>query len=167
MLHFLPLQGIADIYVIAAIVVYSKARSQLRWYPFNDPLMEYWLLNFATVSTYLHVVLIAVNRAFSMLFPLSYQRVWTRRTIYMSVVGVWMVNLGLKGYELWLNTVEKDPVGAFKYWSTLFTTAQYATVVVAMSIYTMVFAVLVWKRVHNKGMCSRLMYHTPLQSFSQ
>jgi len=67
------IQGIADIYVIAAVVIYSKARSQLRWYPFNDPLLEYWLLSLAHISAYLHVVLIAANRAYSMLFPLSYK----------------------------------------------------------------------------------------------
>jgi len=113
--------------------------------------MEYWVLSLATFSAYLHVVLIAMNRGFSMLFPLSYETVWTRRTCQASVVAVWMVNFVVLGYAIGVYALVGDQTRAINYWSSAFAILQYATVGVSVGIYTVVFGVLLTKSLLDKS----------------
>jgi hypothetical protein len=72
------------------MIIYPNAKTLFSIQMLADPWLEYWVLDCATVSAYLHLVLLAANRSCSMLFPLSYESLWTRSTSYISVVaGGW------------------------------------------------------------------------------
>jgi Serpentine type 7TM GPCR chemoreceptor Srx len=43
----------------------------------------------------MHSLLIAVNRTFAVLFPLQYNKWWTRRVVLYSTLSVWLVGMGV------------------------------------------------------------------------
>jgi len=51
-------------------------------------------------ASLLHNLLIAANRAFSVLFPLHYSEWWTRKTILTVTLSVWAVHAVIKAIEV-------------------------------------------------------------------
>jgi hypothetical protein len=64
----------------------------------DDDVLQEDLLNLLTYNSFFHILLIAVNRGFSVLFPFYYDRVWRRRVVIASLAALWVINAVLEGY---------------------------------------------------------------------
>lgn len=103
--------------------------------------VELWATTGLSLATLLHNLLIAVNRACSIVAPVYYQQVWTRRSIVASVVACWLMNFVLRGYVFVedIAVMKNSPLPTATWWS-VYTSTQYATTYPSLALYTGVLA---------------------------
>ena len=103
-----------------------------------------------TYSSLLHNLLIAVNWAFSVLFPLHYDEWWTRRVIITLTLSVWAVNIMLKAIEF-IMSVLIDHNSTFFY--ITYSILQPVTTYAALALYAVSLLWLLVRQLLGAGGC--------------
>lgn len=117
------------------------------------------LQSLLTYSSLMHALLIASNRAFSVLFPLQYSAWWTRRVILTATLSVWAANFLLKGVEGAVSVVMSrgQPVISidnFTVFSAIYTVFQPAMTYASLALYTISLVWVVLRRRMTAGLQS-------------
>lgn len=99
-------------------------------------------------SSMLHNPVIALNRASSVIFPLAYDRLWTRNAVLGATLALWIVGGLLKTGEqiVWVLVTHNNSPFQFLYGAL-----QYPTAIVALVLYAVALVWLLAKRVFKLG----------------
>jgi hypothetical protein len=133
---------LADVYTLLwPIVVASE------WF-FNghllaDYTLEMNILQLSGYSSYIHVLLIAFNRGWAVLLPVSYSRYWTRRTCLWLVGAVWLVSQVMNAVQLALYYSTSEQVDVHH---AVLTQLRYVILFGGIAIYATVLMHLAYKR---------------------
>jgi len=102
-------------------------------------------------ARYLHILLIAVNRGYAMLFPMHYDLVWTRRVCILCVVFIWVVGLGMWASAL-ITYYVAGQASADDLKNFLFLNDQKYCTFISVGIYTAVLLFLLLGSVLSRGL---------------
>lgn len=142
--------GCADLGLLLLMPLMPYVEQLGGFHIFADPQLEFFLFQSCLIAAYLHIVLIAINRGHSMLAPLSYSRVWTRRACYQSAFIVWMVNIAVVACVVGVH-LGGQPQTALAIWMVVAPVVQLSAVGIAFLIYLSVLVTVLGRRLLGRG----------------
>lgn len=114
--------------------------------------------------SHVHILLLAINRAFAVLSLMKYELIWTRRFCIFASLSVWGISIAWIGSQWvrWLATQNYD-FNSFYFKFTpqaqpvvtlMLTTPMLVAVIPSIPIYLFVFATLMWKSKYAADMAT-------------